>query len=147
MATARFLDRTCLTLRASGLWLRYATLQNFIPSFPWIAPGWRAWGRNPRKGRHQILPSGNHASPPFLYASHPIWSEHSHETPGAITAQKSEDRAAGGDCDARRGEEREGEKEEITLYCILVNWRGGRLVQLHSRKKERPTGSLSFVQR
>ena len=25
-------------------------LQNLIPSFPWIAPGWRAWGRNPRKG-------------------------------------------------------------------------------------------------
>ena len=22
----------------SGLWLRYATLQNLIPSFPWIAP-------------------------------------------------------------------------------------------------------------
>ena len=28
-------------------------LQNLIPSFPWIAPGWRVWGRN------QILPSGN----------------------------------------------------------------------------------------
>ena len=28
----------CLALRASGLWLRYATLQNLIPSFPWIAP-------------------------------------------------------------------------------------------------------------
>ena len=28
----------CLALRASGLWLRYATLQNFLPSFPWIAP-------------------------------------------------------------------------------------------------------------
>ena len=40
----------CLALRASGLWLRYATLQNLIPSFAWIAPGWRAWGRNPRKG-------------------------------------------------------------------------------------------------
>ena len=35
---ARFLDRMCLALRASGLWLRYATLQNLIPSFPWIAP-------------------------------------------------------------------------------------------------------------
>ena len=23
--------------------------QNLIPSFPWIAPGWRAWGRNPSK--------------------------------------------------------------------------------------------------
>ena len=77
----------CLALRASGLWLRYAVLQNLITSFPWIAPGWRAWGRNPRlrhaalqnlipsfpwiapprpslwrnprKGRDQILPSGN----------------------------------------------------------------------------------------
>ena len=36
-----------------GLWLRYATLQNLLPSFPWIAPGWRAGGRD------QILPSGN----------------------------------------------------------------------------------------
>ena len=23
-----------------------ARWQNLIPSFPWIAPGWRAWGRN-----------------------------------------------------------------------------------------------------
>ena len=38
MAIARFLDRMCLALRASGLWLRYATLQNLIPSFPWIVP-------------------------------------------------------------------------------------------------------------
>ena len=44
MAIARFSDRMCLALRASGLWLRYATLQNLIPSFPWIVPGWRAWG-------------------------------------------------------------------------------------------------------
>ena len=58
LAIARFLDRICLALRASRLWLRYATLQNLIPSFPWIAPGRRAWGRNPRKGRDQILPSG-----------------------------------------------------------------------------------------
>ena len=29
----------------SGVWLRYAMLQNLSPSFPWIAPGWRAWGR------------------------------------------------------------------------------------------------------
>ena len=28
-----------------------ARWQNLIPSFPWIAPGWRAWGRNPRKER------------------------------------------------------------------------------------------------
>ena len=38
MAIARFLDHMCLALRASGLWLRYATLQNLIPSLPWIAP-------------------------------------------------------------------------------------------------------------
>ena len=30
--------RLCLALRASGLWLRYAALQNLIPSFPWNAP-------------------------------------------------------------------------------------------------------------
>ena len=62
MAIARFLDCMCLALRASGLWLRYTTLQNLIPSFPWIAsprpPPWR----NPRKGRDQILPSGNIAA-------------------------------------------------------------------------------------
>ena len=38
---SQILDRMCLALRASGLWLRYTTLQNLIPSFPWIAPGWR----------------------------------------------------------------------------------------------------------
>ena len=38
MAIAGFLDRLCLALRASGLWLRYAGLQNLIPFFPWIAP-------------------------------------------------------------------------------------------------------------
>ena len=32
-----------------------ARWQNFIPSCPWIAPGWKGWGRNPRKGRDQIL--------------------------------------------------------------------------------------------
>ena len=32
-----------------------AIWQNLIPSFPWIATGWRAWGRNPRRGRDQIL--------------------------------------------------------------------------------------------
>ena len=49
MAIAGSLDRMCLALRASGLWLCYAVLQNLIPSFPGIAPGWRAWGRNPRR--------------------------------------------------------------------------------------------------
>ena len=32
-----------------------ARWQNLIPSFLWIDPGWRAWRRNPRKGRDQIL--------------------------------------------------------------------------------------------
>ena len=59
MAIARFLDRMCLALRASGLWLRYAALQNLIPSFPWIAPPRPPPWHNPRKGRDQILPSGN----------------------------------------------------------------------------------------
>ena len=35
--------------------LSVARWQNLTPSFPWIAPGWRAWGRSPRKGRDQIL--------------------------------------------------------------------------------------------
>ena len=34
---------------------KVARWQNLIPSFPWIAPGRRAWERNPRKGRDQIL--------------------------------------------------------------------------------------------
>ena len=38
MAIASVLDRMCLALRASGLWLRYPALQNLIPSFPWIVP-------------------------------------------------------------------------------------------------------------
>ena len=59
MVIAGFLDRICLALRASGLWLRYAALQNLIPSFPWIAPPHPPPWRNPRKGRDQILPSGN----------------------------------------------------------------------------------------
>ena len=59
MAVAGFLDRMCLALRASGLWLRYATLQNLIPSFPWIVPPRSPPWHNPRKGRDQILPSGN----------------------------------------------------------------------------------------
>ena len=51
MAIARFLDYMCLALWACRTMapLRYAaklygTLQNLIPSFPWIAPGWRAEG-------------------------------------------------------------------------------------------------------
>ena len=38
MAIARSLDCMCLALWASGIWLRYATQQNLVPSFPWIAP-------------------------------------------------------------------------------------------------------------
>ena len=34
MAIARFLDCIRLALRASGLWLQYAPLQNLIPSLP-----------------------------------------------------------------------------------------------------------------
>ena len=34
-----------------------ARWQNLIPSFSWIAPGSRAWGLNPKKGRDQILQS------------------------------------------------------------------------------------------
>ena len=37
------------------LQVKVARWQNLIPSFPWIVPGWRAWGRHPRKGRDQIL--------------------------------------------------------------------------------------------
>ena len=55
MAIAIFLDRMCLALWASGIWLRYATLQNLIPSFPWIAPPRPPPWRNPRKGGDQIL--------------------------------------------------------------------------------------------
>ena len=60
MAMARFLDCMPLVLRLERLWLRYAALQNLIPSFPWIAPPRPPPWRNPRKGRDQILPSGNH---------------------------------------------------------------------------------------
>ena len=77
MAIAKFLDCWCLALRASGRWLRYAALQNLIPSFPWIAtprpPPWR----NPRKGRDQILPSGNlghHAPPPWAGPPMPTYA-------------------------------------------------------------------------
>ena len=59
MDIAGFLDHMCLALRASCLWLCYAALQNWIPSFPWIAPPHTPPWRNPRKGRDQILPSGN----------------------------------------------------------------------------------------
>ena len=60
MATARFLDCMYLALRASGLWLRYATLQNLIPSFAWIAPPMPpTLAQSKERRRDQILPSGN----------------------------------------------------------------------------------------
>ena len=62
MAIAGFLDPSCLALRAPGQWLRYATLENWIPSFPWIAPPHPPPWRNLRKGRDPILPSGNLAA-------------------------------------------------------------------------------------
>ena len=48
-----------MALQASGLLLRCAMLQNLIPSFPWIAPPRPPPWCNPRKGRDQILLSGN----------------------------------------------------------------------------------------
>ena len=33
-------------LRKGDLIAKIARWQNLIPSFPWIAPGWRAWGSN-----------------------------------------------------------------------------------------------------
>ena len=64
MAIARILDHMCLALRASGLWLRHATLQNPIPSFHGLRRA-GGWGRNLREGRDQILPSGNLGSLSF----------------------------------------------------------------------------------
>ena len=53
MTIAIFLDCMCLALRASGLWFRYATLQNVIPSFPWIAPRPSTLAQSKeRKGSH-----------------------------------------------------------------------------------------------
>ena len=54
-STARVLFPSGISA-VSGMDLsKVARFQNLIPSFPWIAPGWRAWGRNPRKGRDRIL--------------------------------------------------------------------------------------------
>ena len=61
MARAKLLD--CVwPFWLEGLLLCYATLQNLIPSSPWIAPPSTQSWRNPRKGRDQMLPSGNTAS-------------------------------------------------------------------------------------
>ena len=59
MAIARFLDRMCLAFRA---WLTMAPLRCAAKFDPFLsldcAPRPPPW-RNPRKGRDQILPSGN----------------------------------------------------------------------------------------
>ena len=44
-----------LPIRHAFVLSSVARWQNWIPSFPWNVPGWRAWGRNPRKGKDQIL--------------------------------------------------------------------------------------------
>ena len=49
-----------------------ARWQNLIPSFPWIAPGRRAWGRNPMKGRDQIL-ERSVAEPKSFKSEGPKW--------------------------------------------------------------------------
>ena len=43
MAIAKFLDCRLWPFGIEGLWLRNATLQHMIPSFPWIVPGSRAF--------------------------------------------------------------------------------------------------------
>ena len=74
MAIARFLDHMCMVLWASGLWLRYAALQNLIPSSPWIAPPCLPPWRNPRKGKVQILPSSNPGKyDPISYLARRPW--------------------------------------------------------------------------
>ena len=53
-------------MRHAGREGKVARWQNSIPSFSWIALCWRARGCNPRKGRDQILPSGNLALPSLM---------------------------------------------------------------------------------
>ena len=50
LAIAKFLDCRLWPFGLEGLWLRYAMLQNLIPSFPWISPGWRAGGASGNLG-------------------------------------------------------------------------------------------------
>ena len=52
---AVYKKRTAEKNDGCAIFYKVARWQNLIPSFPWIAPGWRARGRNPRKGRDQIL--------------------------------------------------------------------------------------------
>ena len=56
MAIVIFLDRMCLALRASGRWLRYAA--KFDPFLSFDCARVEGMG-DARKGRDQILPSGN----------------------------------------------------------------------------------------
>ena len=80
MAIAKFLDRRRFALRASGLWLHYAALQNVIPSFRWIwHPRPTPW-HNPRKGRDQILPSGNTGVTLYKMCHRPVFGR-PHEVP------------------------------------------------------------------
>ena len=67
MAIARFfLDRMCLALRASGLWLRYTALQNLIPSFPWMAPSALAQSKERKGSKFNILqPSPQNPQSPY----------------------------------------------------------------------------------
>ena len=69
MAITWFLYWMYLAFGLEGLRLRYATLQNLIPSFPWIVPLRPPPRCNPRKGRDQILPSGNLDSPDLRAAA------------------------------------------------------------------------------
>ena len=66
MAIARFLNRLCLYLRASGLWLRYAALQNLIqngsvPSGNLADHVCRVRWERATHGMHECLVSGTHA--------------------------------------------------------------------------------------
>ena len=83
MAIARFLDRMCLALRASGLWLRHAMLQNLIPSLPWIAPGWRARGHNSKfcylATLRSIMVGGGAARRILLQVPRSIWIQEQHK--------------------------------------------------------------------
>ena len=51
MLTGSYERETCVACQVS----QGCQMAKFDPFLSWIAPGWRAWGRNPRKGRDQIL--------------------------------------------------------------------------------------------
>ena len=95
MAIARFLESYVFGPSVSGLWLRYATLQNLIPSFPWLAPPRPPPWRKPRKGRDQILPSGNlaeqssFASAHAFASGHGCWSQFGTLPKGYVTSRRN----------------------------------------------------------